>query len=339
MFDGPLTSTLAALIVTLFCIAVVQMLRRLRDRRRASEEARRRSLSVAEPRPGPITVRGTWHDRDEATWLECGGARVELRGPVCIVRGTDARSTWRVREPMHALRDGDDVVALGYMQRLAASIDGDSSYRASAGGWVLAPPAGCSHIELCALQPATCPRALGPWRGALVLVASGALAWFSVRLVRKPSRMMLAIPGASVARWSQAVTAVCDDLRIGPRVPEPWNPISAASITIRCQLNSEWDPPADPTNDAGSVIQFDDDNHPSRLEFQALLHAGKALALARALLFAYGLPRDLVERARAISPTPSFKTSDIAVWIYVEPLPGAPGLVSVDVTIEHHSSG
>jgi hypothetical protein len=148
-------------------------LRNRRDVRAALGDARRMTLSVDEPREGPIAVAGIYHADG---WLDCGGQRVVLVGELSIVRGSSA--TWKRGVRTYALRDGDGVVAIGRMSRRAGA-DG-TDYREAAGGWQLEPSAGELGIQMCLVKPVPCPRPLWPVRGVLVLGIVGVAAYFGL---------------------------------------------------------------------------------------------------------------------------------------------------------------
>src|SRR5262245_48028250 len=191
-------SLVAKIVGTVVLLVIVQLVRRRRDARKARTDLRIRSLYIAAPPPGPISIRGTWRDDGRARWIETAGGRVDIRGAVSIIRGTRGRSGWRRREPTFTLRDRDEVVAMGRMSRAAAS-----------GGWLLESTGDEPPIEVIAIKPATCPRALGPVRGLLVVAVCAATVWGALLAVEY--FLSTAIPGATVERWSEAIDAVCTD--------------------------------------------------------------------------------------------------------------------------------
>jgi hypothetical protein len=102
------------------------------------------------------------------------------------------------------------------------------------------------------------------------------------------------IPGATIERWTEALRAVCSEVRPLPRsdgVPEP----ATAKLPILCKPKPEYEPWAD---DAGGDIQLDASDRPIRIAFDAQVSDEQTLALAERLLRAYRLPdaavRDLL---------------------------------------------
>jgi hypothetical protein len=156
-------------------------LRNHRDVKAARADAGRMSLSVDEPREGPIAVAGTYRAKGDERWLDCSGQRVVLVGELAIVRGSSA--TWKTGTRTYALRDGDGVVAIGVMSRRAG--DNVTDYRESAGGWQLAASPGELGVQVCLVKPVPCPKPLWPIRGVLVLGVVGVAAYYGLGVVGK----------------------------------------------------------------------------------------------------------------------------------------------------------
>ena len=255
----------------LIVLVIVQLARRRFDARKARTDLRIRLLSVSAPRPGPISIRGTWRDAGGARWIETGGERVDVRGAVSIIRGTRGRSGWsRRREPTFTLRDRAEVVAMGRMSKAGS-------------GWLL-ESTGDTPIEVMAIKPATCPRALGPVLGLFVLALCAATAWGALLVVEY--FFSTAIPGATVERWSEAMDAACTDQR---------RQDSASEIAIACRMKPDW---RSPDGEGKASIQLNDGHLPSLLQFTATVPPDRAFPLARAVLSAYGISTELINRAR-----------------------------------------
>jgi hypothetical protein len=143
---------------------------------------------------------GSWmsYRADDVT-IEIEGERVELVGPVEVVRGTSAEVGYRKLPPstpkplaertstaayaseplgwrrLFSVRTGDDVIVRGKLD--ARSGDSPASYRESAGAWVMEPMAGTSSILLVATTPAVVPPPRGWFAWTLVVAVCGVIAY------------------------------------------------------------------------------------------------------------------------------------------------------------------
>ncbi len=162
-------------------LLVVLLVRRRREANRARAEMRLRMVHIDNPRPGPIATCGVVRELGEGGWvLDCDGERVRIAGTPKIVLGTRARWRWRDTAPLHTVSVGDAVIARGLMAE-AVEGHGNASHRLSAREWVLSPSVETESVELCALRPVSCPRALGPWRIGVAMIVLGAAAWWPLR--------------------------------------------------------------------------------------------------------------------------------------------------------------
>jgi hypothetical protein len=172
-------------------VAFVLWRRRAAERRQIELEraARTGGTGLA---TGPATLQGTLRgravtatsdtggmisDRSDELVLDVQGERVVLKGPVVVVRGTQAAASWRgvpalvpaaaakgaVRNNWcaAAISDGDEVIAAG---KLAHESGEAGDYRASGGEWVMTSAGDESGIDVWATSPAIVPRALHPMR-------------------------------------------------------------------------------------------------------------------------------------------------------------------------------
>jgi hypothetical protein len=153
-------------VIALFGLVVVQLMRRRGDLKKARVAVRLANYSVVAPRPGPIAVKGPYHQTADERWLSCHGQRVELSGPVEVARGT--RGRWQNGARTYTLKEGDEVIAIGVMAR------------AGDGGWRLTSSPGEAGIQLFAAEPRPAPAPLFPWRAPLILAILGAIAFGAV---------------------------------------------------------------------------------------------------------------------------------------------------------------
>src|SRR5690242_3685272 len=95
-------------------LGLVRWRRRRRERAAASLDVEVRVAAISGLVDGPVAVRGTLrgqaatlapvvpgrgdadHDRAASVTLDVDGERVELRGPIAVIRGTAAASSWRL---------------------------------------------------------------------------------------------------------------------------------------------------------------------------------------------------------------------------------------------------
>jgi hypothetical protein len=148
-------------VIGLVGLLIIQLLRRRSDLKKARVAVRLASYSIVAPRPGPIAVKGVFHQTADERWLSCHGQRVELSGAIEVVRGTRAR--WQGGTRMYSLKEGEDTIAIGVMSR------------AGDGGWRLVSSPGEAGIQLYAAEPRPAPAPLFPWRAPLILAVCGGL--------------------------------------------------------------------------------------------------------------------------------------------------------------------
>ena len=232
-------------------LVLVRWWRLRRERAAVSTDVEARVAGVSGLVDGPAAVRGTLrghattlapvtpifgvadlgaaaHDRAASVMLDVDGERVELRGPIAVIRGTTAAaSAWRrlpagtsaelghtrARGPhrLDVLRDGDEVIAQGTLSR-AASGEPDADYRASAGSWVLAPVGDEPAIAVTAARPAIAPPRLGPVALAIYgacfgLVGYGALAAIGAGLTRRTDEGIHVRADTAIAPFSALAIA------------------------------------------------------------------------------------------------------------------------------------
>src|SRR5260221_12121061 len=92
-------------------LGFIQLLRRRGDVKEARIAVRLARYSISKPRLGPIAIEGRYRDG----MIACNGQPVALDGTLDIVRGSRAR--WKHGTRRYAVRDGDDVIALGIMTK------------------------------------------------------------------------------------------------------------------------------------------------------------------------------------------------------------------------------
>ncbi len=150
--------------IALIGLVIVQLVRRSGDVKRARAATHLASLSLSDPRPGPIAVTGALHETPTERWLDCGGQRIVLEGELNVVTGTRAR--WRNGTRTYTVRERDTIIAIGRMSK------------SEAGGWRLIRSAGEdgeAGILVYATKPRPAPRPLFPWRAPLYFVICGGL--------------------------------------------------------------------------------------------------------------------------------------------------------------------
>jgi len=150
-------------VLALLGFTVIHLLRRRGDLKRARMAVHLASLSINEPRPGPIAVTGSYHEATTQRWLECNGQRVAIDGGIDVVRGTRAR--WRDGARTYTVGTGDTVIAIGVMSKVGG------------GSWRLVASPGESGVQLFAAKPRAAPPPLFPWRAPLFLVLCGGIAF------------------------------------------------------------------------------------------------------------------------------------------------------------------
>jgi hypothetical protein len=148
-------------VIALVGLVLVQLLRRRGDLKKARVAVRLANYSVVAPRPGPIAVKGLYHQTADARWLSCHGQRVDLSGPIEVVRGT--RGRWQGGTRTYTLKESDEVIAIGVMAR------------AGEGGWRLTASPGEAGIQLFAVEPRPAPAPLFPWRALVILAIVGGI--------------------------------------------------------------------------------------------------------------------------------------------------------------------
>lgn len=156
-------------LIAVLALGVVQLLRRRRDLGRARVAVRLVTYSICEPRQGPVAVTGTYRESQSERWIDAKGQRVSFDGNIDVVRGTRAR--WQRGTRTYALRDRDEVIAIGVMSRVQDST------------WRLVPSPEEPGVQLYATTPRPAPAPLWPWRAPLVLAIAGGLAFFGMSKV------------------------------------------------------------------------------------------------------------------------------------------------------------
>jgi hypothetical protein len=232
-------------------LALVRWWRLRRERAAVSTDVEARVAGVSGLVEGPAAVRGTLrghattlapvapifgvadlgaaaHDHAASVTLDVDGERVELRGPIAVIRGTTAAASgWRrlpagtpaelgnarARGPhrLDSVRDGDEVIVQGTLSR-AASGEPDGDYRASAGSWVLGPVGDEPAIAVTAARPAIAPPRLGPvalaiYAACFGLVGYGALAAIGAGLTRRTDEGIHVRADTAIAPFSALAIA------------------------------------------------------------------------------------------------------------------------------------
>lgn len=159
---GEVIGYVAVGVIALIALGLIQVIRRRRDLERARVAVRLVTYSIAEPRVGPIAVKGKYRQADSERWLDCRGQRVVLASAVEVVRGTSAR--WQGGQRTYSVKQGDEAIAIGVMSRT-----GD--------GWQLVTSPGEAGIQLYAAEPRPAPAPLLPWRAPLILALCGGIAY------------------------------------------------------------------------------------------------------------------------------------------------------------------
>lgn len=167
--NGEVISYAVVGVLALFGLLIVQLFRRRGDRKKAETAVRLASYSVVAPRPGPIAVRGPYHQTADERWISSHGQRVDLSGPIEIVRGTKGR--WQGGTRTYTVKQGDEVIAIGVMSRGAS------------GSWQLVSSPGEAGVQVFAAEPRPAPAPLLPWRAPLILAVLGAIFFFGLAAV------------------------------------------------------------------------------------------------------------------------------------------------------------
>jgi hypothetical protein len=225
-------------------------LRRRAERRRAAADLAELSAGVSAPTDGPAAVRGVLrggsaqtlavafatradrlhHDRSDGLWLDCDGERVDLIGPVRVLRGSCGQASRglpralpeaiRAQEPdpgqaarLAIIADGDVVIARGRLARRASAAE-VNDYRAPAGGWVLEPD------ELLAIE-AIAERVAAP---AVPLARASAI----LLLALGAGLAIIAMHGAGRLAVSRARSV--DHEARAPRVPLELHALDAVAL-------------------------------------------------------------------------------------------------------------
>ena len=151
-------------------LVVIRALRRRAERKDIEMQLLARTGALCGLEVGPVSVRGQLRgravttfaldgtparERSETVTIEVEGRPVEVRGDIDVVRGSQARASYR-RGRTFTVADGDEVIAKGTLAHVAG--DG-GDYRESAGEWVLEGP-----TEVFAARAAIRPPALHPMR-------------------------------------------------------------------------------------------------------------------------------------------------------------------------------
>lgn len=199
--NGEVIGYVLPAVLALLGLVIVQLVRRRRDVKKAREAVRLVALSVADVRPGPIAVKGTWH----ADEIRAGGHRIAVTGEPDVQRGT--RGRWKAGTRTYSLADGDPVIAIGVMTK-----HDDNQ-------WSIAASPGESGVQLYAATPRPAPRPLWPWRAPMIFAVCGAIAFFGLYglgsvLVDVPRKcddttvLRLQVAGALPLVRSDAMTAL-----------------------------------------------------------------------------------------------------------------------------------
>lgn len=154
-------------------LVVIRALRRRAERKDIAMELAARTTALCGLEVGPVSVRGRLRghavttfaldgtpsrERGGTVTIEVEGRPVEIRGDIDVVRGAQARASWR-RGRTFTVGDDDEVIAKGTLAHVAGE-GGD--YRESAGEWVLEGP-----VEVFATLAAVRPPAVHPVRIAM----------------------------------------------------------------------------------------------------------------------------------------------------------------------------
>jgi hypothetical protein len=146
----------------------------------------------------------------------------------------------------------------------------------------------------------------------------------------KRSTMMPAIPNATIERWVTAIDAVCDDMSVSAKQAYKGNPIAASAVEIRCRLAPTLDAPPDL---AGGMIQLDNDDRASRMEFGAIAKPGTERRIARRLLLAYGLTEAVVDSLLAQpGPDRTLALEDLRVFVSSYE---TSGVIALNITLDN----
>jgi hypothetical protein len=156
-------------VIALLGLAIVQLFRRRSDLAKARIAVRLATYSISVPRPGPIAVKGPYHQTADERWLSANGQRVDLDGPIEIVRGT--RGRWKSGTRTYTVKEADEVIAIGIMSK------------AQSGAWRLVSSPGEAGIQIFAVEPRSAPAPLFPWRAPLIFAIWAAVAFFGLAQV------------------------------------------------------------------------------------------------------------------------------------------------------------
>jgi len=199
-----------AIAVASACLGPAALVARARRKHRATVRREISQLRAGESplAVGKVALTGTLHGgsatsieqahaivdrRDDAMWLDVGGERVELVGPLRVEAGASVRTAWwwpgrlgkdvaaRWLAPTTArtIRDGDQAFVLGVLEEGAS---GDAGYRESSRTWRLrANEAGAIAMSATASNERPMPRS--PLRHAFIGLSCGAVTVFALAVV------------------------------------------------------------------------------------------------------------------------------------------------------------
>jgi len=151
-------------VIALLGFLLIHLVRRRSDLKKARTAVRLASLSLNEPRQGPVAISSTYRESKTDRWLDWNGQRIAIEGAIEVAAGSKAR--WQGGVRTYIVRDGEPVIAIGVMSKKA--------------GWALAPSPAEPGVLLYATKPAAAPAPLLPWRAPLFLAICGAIGFFGL---------------------------------------------------------------------------------------------------------------------------------------------------------------
>ncbi|HTL37740.1 MAG TPA: hypothetical protein VL326_31630 [Kofleriaceae bacterium] len=163
--NGEVIAYALAGVVALIGLGIVQLFRRRGDVKKAREAVRLVTWSLAEPRVGPVAVRGRYRPSPELHLVHESGHSIYIDGTPDVVRGT--RGRWRSGVRTYELRDGDLAYAIGVMSKRGTS----------GTEWTMVHSPGESGVQLYAEKPRPVPKPLFPWRALVFLAICGGIGY------------------------------------------------------------------------------------------------------------------------------------------------------------------
>lgn len=154
-------------VLAIIVLLVVQLFRRRADVKKARESVRLVTYSIAEPRIGPIAVRGRYRDKPDPR-IDHGDHRIYIQGVPDVQRGT--RAHWKAGARTYMLREGDSTIAIGVMSKRGES----------GNEWTIVASPGESGVQLYAAEPRPAPPPLFPWRVLIFMAICGSISFFGL---------------------------------------------------------------------------------------------------------------------------------------------------------------